>query len=450
MAVRDPRDVTCAVLSPILELVIKHVEQPGPKCQTALPSIELILQLVPALALNKYISVLCNRLLASNLSIEGLVPLLDLFIRMVSMRQFEELLINSNLLRGILGINCFVQSSEFNSYQFYHQKRSEISHVAFCRLLILVTGILSHFKNTASILNFAISFLAKFQARVDILLGLNFQPGNQEERFEVSLQFRNLNYLTEVSLLLQALAVLARNAEYWRNRNAAQFNRILFYICFRTTRLFATEQPATKNSTFFRAPPSMALADRIPAVSTLEESLQRILLSEATIAKGGPILSGGSVRGGTSDFVRFRELKATYLGSGGAVQNLFVYHLETVGVEALAGLAQTLIPMLETADVPQLIADPSQSLFDEDLFRRLAPSLVDHQLHLLYAYQKLQYYPESYREAQLRSYFINNSAEASHLSTHSSQFTTDFSVRELMHVVRKSLEMFFYLQVLTF
>lgn len=437
----------------ILDLVTKELEcTTGTLFQLSVQCLDLITRLNSDMVQNKTIVVLCNRITSSSINNEDLAQIFSVLTHLVSSGRYEEIFSEAGLLRNILTISTLTQSSAFKANQFYFDKKLDPTHVAFCSLLELFSAILFTFKSSVTTIQFSISFLAKFQGRIDSLLGLDMQDGS-DDRFEVSPAFRNLAYLREVSLVLQALSITSKESTYWKTRNTVQFNRILYLLCCRTARVFATEQPATKNSAFFKAPPALALADRMTPSSTFEESLQAIQLSEGSptrMANPSRSVAKGTVMSSNSDMLRFKEYKQAYMNSVISTQNLFVYQVEVASIEALTYLGQTLTQMFEVADFVNLLADPSQPQFDENFFRRLSPVFVSHQLHLQIAYQKLQYYPESYKEAQLRSFMVNNTYEAYYLTNKSAHLTSEFSVRELMHIVRKSLEMFYFLQLLSF
>jgi hypothetical protein len=448
------RSVQPDLISPARELVINVLIKSSEISQLAIHLLDAMFTTNPDQVQTSEINILSERLNRQDISSSEFMLIIQVITNIAVNGDNRAKLLGSTIFKNILQIGVVSASRNFQQGILYHHQLPDENHAMFCHLLTLVSLLVQQYKDTPNVLHFALSFITKYQKRYELILGIGV-INEADQNFDFTLQYQNQAFLEELTLILANLAVVSQESEFWMNKNKYQFYNILHLLTTRTIKIFSHEL-FNQNFNSSRFSQFLAVSDRFNPITRFEGQLQGVILK--SISHTVPLKPQGSIMKSTydpktslhSELNRFKDFKNVFLTQSSHSSNLFAFKLENLVSESIFSAGLAIASMMEAADFEEVYMDPSNNLFGDLFFRNFNHTLIDIQLFLLYAYQKLSIYPDTYKDGCIHMQMMTTSAEAKIQTRGVSSLGAIYALPEMKNIVRKAFEMSFYLQTLSF
>lgn len=438
-------------LATLVELCISYLKNNTVNPERLIKIVEWLYEMAPGLVDTAHVSYFASRLTLKTVSLPEYRAIIDLFISICTQPQISNMIYNSKLINELSFVESIKSSANYRVTQLYVDNSRDDCHVRFCYLLQLF-GILMHtYMEQPNFVRECINFITTYQPRFEMLLSLGTQLNDMSGPVQdVSTNVKTLAFVEELHYALPIISMLSREAEFWYKDSPSLYAKFLSYMINHSIRLFSHDPLATTSN--LKVPDGGLVSDRFKPVDSFEKLLASIQINEKSgTTTYRPLDSVNRMtvnkNSVSSELNQFNNFKNLILYQSSFTNSLFSHKVEVLSQGCLFQLLTSIINMLERADYQLLLAKHAD-IFSEDTVKRLANNLNGCQLFIAFAHQKLHHYGDNFREGMIHLMLMHNTVEG-YISTQG--LVTSFpllSVNETIHLVRKSFEFAYYLQVL--
>lgn len=435
----------------LIDLTFRHLKSNTVEPEPLIKIIEWLYDMQSGLTDTAHISYFASRLTTKNISLSEYRAIMNLFISIASQSSDLAVIYNSKLISELSYIESIKNSPNYKIPQFYVDNVRDDCHVRFCYLLQLYTVLMNAFIDQPNFIKECFYFLTTYQPRFEMLLNLGaHMPDMSSSVHEISANVKTMAFLEEFHYALPIIATLTRESDFWYRESPTLYAKYLSYMINHSMRLFSHDPLISVSNV--KNQDGGVVSDKFKPVDSFEKLLATIQVNE----KGGspnyrPLdsvnrvtLAKSSV---SSELAQFNNFKNLIMYQSSYTNSLFSHRVEILSQTCLFQLLTAINNMLERCDY-QLLLSKHPEIFNEDTIKRLANSLNGCQLYLAFSHQKLHHYGDNFKEGLLHLMLMHNTVEG-YVSTQglSNSFPL-LSINEMVHIVRKTFEFAYYLQVL--